>query len=400
MGMRGGACVAFVLLPFDALERVSPRAFMQELRSPSFRAPSMRSAFLVPVLFAAVAAALPASAQTLQGRAVDRETLQPLPDASVALVDTTGDVVASARSGPDGAFRLTAPRPGEYRLTAARIGYGTLLSAPVPLGEGQVVETEARVRPVALALDSVRVPVAAEAGITGQVMEAASGQPIVGARVALLDSRGLVVRSVESDAAGNFHLRVERPGAHRLRADRVGYRRSTSPPVTVVPDDTLRVEMRMSSEALVLEPLTVVASSRRLMRDRQLAEFEWRRAHSGWGRFLGPQEIRRINPFHASDVLQQVPHVRVQGGGLTRMVTLPHRRRGSCLPTVYVDGHYRRVDGDFPLDNMVAGTTIAAVEVYQNPWAAPAQYGPLVDLDCGVIVLWTHPAGDQDEDRA
>jgi hypothetical protein len=356
----------------------------------------MRFAFLLPVLLAALAAAFPADAQTLHGRAVDRETLQPLPDAAVALVDSTGAVVASGRTDAEGAFRLTAPEPGEYRLTAGRIGYGTLLSVPVALAEGQVVESEARVRPVALAMDSLRVPVAAEAGITGQVLEAASGQPIVGARVALLDGRGLVVRSAESDAAGNFHLRVSRPGAHRLRADRVGYRRSTSPPVTVVPDDTMRVEMRMSAEALVLEPLTVVASSRSLMRDRQLAEFEWRRDHAGWGNFLGPQEIRRINPFSASDVLQRVPHVQVHGGGLTRVVTLTNRRLGSCLPTVYVDGHYRRVDGDFPLDNMVQGTSIAAVEVYQNPWTAPAQYGPIGNLECGVIVLWTHPAGDRD----
>lgn len=399
MGMRGTACVAFVLLPPEHRAR-SSAPFMQELRSLPFRALSMRSAFLVPVLFAVLAAALPAPAQTLRGRAVDRETLQPLPDASVALVDSAGEVVASTRSGPDGAFRLAAPGPGEYRLAASRIGYGTLLSAPVPLAEGQVVETEARVRPVPLALDSVRVPVAAEAGITGQVMEAASGQPIVGARVALLDSRGLVVTSAESDAAGNFHLRVRRPGAHRLRAERVGYRRSTSPPVTVVPDDTVRVEMRMSSEALVLEPLTVVASSRSLMRDRQLAEFEWRREHSGWGHFLGPQEIRRINPFHASDVLQRVPHVQVHGGGLSRMVSLPHSRRGRCLPTVYVDGHHRPVDGDFPLDNMVEGSSIAAVEVYQNPWAAPAQYGPMGGSECGVIVIWTRPVDDRDGDRA
>lgn len=354
----------------------------------------MRSAFLVSALLTA-AAALPAHAQTLQGRAVDRETLQPVAEATVALVDSTGEVVVSARSGADGAFRLTAPRPGEYRLTAMRNGYGTMLSAPVALAEGQVVESEARVRPEALAMDSARGPVAEEAGITGQVLEATSGQPIVGARVALLNVRGLTVTTVETDARGGFHLPVRHAGAHRLRAERVGYQRSLSPPLTVVPDDTLRVEMRMSSEALVLAPLTVVASSRRLMRDAQLAEFEYRRQHSGWGRFLGPQEIRRINPFQASDVLQHVPFVQVSGGGLTRTVTLRQRRRwGSCVPTVYVDGHYRRIDSDFPLDDMVEGSNIAAVEVYHDPWAAPAQYGPMGNLDCGVIVIWTHPVGE------
>jgi hypothetical protein len=354
----------------------------------------MRSTLLFSAVLLAAAAALPARAQTLQGRAVDRETLQPLPDAALALVDTAGEVVASGRSGGDGAFRLTAPRPGEYRLTASRLGYGTLVSAPVALDQGQVVESEARVRPVPVVMDSVRVPVAERAGITGRVMEATSGQPIVGARVALLNNRGLVVTAVETDAAGGFHLPVRRPGGHRLRAERVGYQRSLSPPLTVVPDDTLRVEMRMSAEALVLAPLTVVASSRSLMRNRQLAEFEYRREHSGWGRFLGPEEIRRMNPFQATDVLQRMPHVQVHGGGLVRVVTLTHRQRGSCLPTVYVDGHYRRADGDFPLDNLVEGTSIAAVEVYQNPWAAPGQYGPVGDLECGVIVIWTRPPGD------
>ena len=355
----------------------------------------MRSAFLVSAVLTA-AAALPAHAQTLQGRAVDRETLQPVAEATVALVDSTGEVVVSARSGADGAFRLTAPRPGEYRLTAVRNGYGMMMSAPVALADGQVVEAEARVRPEAPEAEVAAGPVAERAGITGQVLEATSGQPIAGARVALVNFRGLTVTTVETDAAGAFHLPVRHPGAHRLRAERVGYQRSLSPPLTVVPDDTLRVEMRMSSEALVLEPLTVVASSRRLMRDVQLAEFEYRRQRSGWGRFVGPEEIRRINPFHASDVLQRVPFVQVSGGGLTRSVTLRQRRRfGSCVPTVYVDAHYRRIDSDFTLDDMVAGSTIAAVEVYQDPWAAPAQYGPIGNLDCGVIMIWTHPVGER-----
>ncbi len=356
----------------------------------------MRSAFLASALLAAALAAPPAFAQTLQGRAVDRETMQPIAEAAVALVDSAGGVVVSARSGVDGTFRLTAPRPGEYRLTALRGGYGMMMSGPVALASGQVVETEARVRPEAPAAQAPAGPVAAEAGITGQVMESTSGQPIVGARVALLDARGLTVTTGETDASGAFHLPVRQPGAHRLRAERVGYQRSLSPPLSVLPDDTLRVEMRMSADALVLEPLTVVASSRRLMRDAQLAEFEYRRQNSGWGRFLGPQDIRRINAFQASDVLQHVPFVQVSGSALQRSVTLRHRRLGgSCLPTVYVDGHYRRMDGGIPLDALVSGSTIAAVEVYQDPFSAPAQYGPMRDMDCGVIVIWTHPVGDR-----
>jgi 5-hydroxyisourate hydrolase-like protein (transthyretin family) len=365
----------------------------------------MRIALL---LLAALAAALPAAAQTVQGRAVDRETQQPIADASVALVDGEGEAVATGRTGPDGGFRLTARQAGDYRVTATRIGYRTLLSAVVTLGEGVVVPVEVRVTPQPVTLDTAVALASAPAGISGRVLEAESDRPVAGATVALLNGRGQPVRDAVTDADGRFHLRVGEAGSHQLRAQRVGFQRATSPALTVTPGDTLQVEMRMSTGTVVLAPLTVVAASRSVMRDRQMAEFDWRRENQPWGRYLGPEDIARINPFKASDVMQQVPFVRVEGG-LYRVVTLRAPfGRGRCLPTVYVDGHYAPTSGGggggfaarrmgaappITLDEVVSGTTIAAVEVYDRPSMAPAEYAPRGGSECGVVVIWTRPPG-------
>lgn len=355
-----------------------------------------RFAFFLPLLLASLLA-LPARAQTVQGRAVDRETQQPVADAAVVLVDAEGDAVARGRTRPDGTFRLTAPRPGEYRLTASRLGYRTMLSAVVPLAEGQVVDVEARIAPSPVVLDTTSVQVAAEAGISGRVMETTSDRPIAGVTVTLRNGRGHNVARAVTDEAGRFHLRVRAPGQHELRASRVGYREAAAPRMTLTPSDTLQVELRMSTGAVVLAPLTVVATSRNLVRDQQLAEFDWRRTHQPWGRFLGPEQVRRINAFHVTDVLQEVPFVQVVGTFSQKTVTLraPYGR-GRCVPTVYADGHYIPVSRDNSVNDWISGSTVMAVEVYDRPAMAPPEFGPRGrSLDCGVVVIWTRPPGER-----
>lgn len=367
---------------------------------PPFRsrsAASMRTRFLLAALLASMA--LPAHAQTVQGRAVDRETLQPITDASLALLDATGAAVATARSGADGAFRITAPEPGEYRLTASRVGYRTMISAVVPLGEGQVVDAEARLSPQPVVLDTARVVGEVAAGVNGRVLEEGADRPVAGARVTLINARGLAAARAVTDEEGRFHLRVRDPGAYRMRTERVGYQRVQSPEVTVDPGDTVQVELRMSTETVVLAPLTVIGSPRRLLRDAHMASFQWRQAHNPWGRFLGPERIRRLNPFHTSDILQHVPFVTVSGG-LRRHVLLGRGTRtitgggGQCLPNVYVDGRPLRVSADFTLDELVIGSTVAAVEVYASPVSAPGEFPARDNPYCGVIVLWTRAPGE------
>jgi hypothetical protein len=171
----------------------------------------------------------------------------------------------------------------------------------------------------------------------------------------------------------------------------VGYRAATSGAITVMPDDTVQVELRLSTEAVLLAPLTVVASTRQLMRDHQLAGFEFRRQRQPFGRFMGPDDIRRINPFNASDVLQQMPMVQLMPGEsrFDRIVTLPGRRGGRCLPSVYLDGRPVRLVYGMTIDDLVSGRSLAAVELYSRASSAPGEFPPLQNWDCGVVVIWT-----------
>jgi hypothetical protein len=164
-----------------------------------------------------------------------------------------------------------------------------------------------------------------------------------------------------------------------------------------------------------------VASSRDVTRNSRLAAFEWRRENHPWGRFVGPEQIARIRPSVASDVLQQVPFVQIGGQPPVRQATLRGRFGDRCIPTVYVDGQRipapaGRFDApdrsspqltpfarSFPvssdagpssagvnLDDLVSGGDLVAVEVYDRPFEAPVEFGPAeAQINCGVIVVWT-----------
>jgi hypothetical protein len=341
---------------------------------------------LLPALIA-TAAPHAAHAQTLQGRAVDRATQQPVADAEIALVDAQGEATATVRSGADGGFRITGSTAGEYRLAVHRAGYQVMLSATVQLAEGQVLQVEARLTPQPAEVAASTAGPAADRGISGRVAEAGTGRPIPQASVALVNGHGQHVTRVTTDARGIFHLPVPAPDRYQLRAERVGYQRSTSRHITVVPSDTVRVELLMSTDAVVLAPLTVVASSRSVARNSRLAAFDWRAEHNPWGRFVGPEQIQRIRPMFATDVLQHVAGVQVEGSGLNRVPTVRGRLGSRCVPTFYVDGHH---SSGISLDELVSGPDVVAVEVYDQPYEAPVEFlPPGSHLPCGVIVVWT-----------
>ena len=106
-----------------------------------------------------------------------------------------------------------------------------------------------------------------------------------------------------------------------------------------------------------------------------------------------------MNAFHATDVLQRLPHLRVEGGGLNRAVTLPVRGgtfSGSrrCTPNLYVDGIPVRLSEEWTVDEIIPGRSIAAVELYHSPAFTPGEFPARQDPFCGVLVVWTEVLGD------
>lgn len=334
----------------------------------------------------------PAWAQALEGRVTETGTLQPVPGATVSMLDSAGSIVGRAVADSSGAFRIRAPEPGEFRLSTVRVGYRPTLTRAVALAAQQTLAVEVRMATAPVALDTAVAVGPRRSGIAGRVVDDQTGRPVAGVTVTLLTSRELRAARAQTDSEGVFHLRVPQADGFQLRAERVGYRAATSGAITVMPDDTVQVELRLSTEAVLLAPLTVVAASRQLMRDHQLAGFEWRRQRQPFGRFMGPEDISRINPFYASDVLQQMPMVRLETGGesrFDRIVTLPGRRGGRCLPSVYLDGRPVRLFQGMTLDDLVSGRSLAAVELYSRASSAPGEFPPRQNWDCGVVVIWT-----------
>lgn len=357
---------------------------------------------IIPRIFrlAALAAlflALPAAAQSLEGRVTESAALQPVAGAQVTLLDAVGDVVSTAVTDAAGAFRLQAPAAGEYRLRAERVGLRTTITRLVPLAPGETLAVEVRMGAEPVVLDTTLASAPRRAGISGQVLDDITGLPVPGATVTLLDTRELRAGRAQTDSSGRFYLRISAAGGYFLRTERPGYQGATSNRITVAPDDTVEVELRVSTRSVLLAPLTVVSASQQVMRDHQLAGFEWRRDKQPFGRYLGPEEIERINPFYASDVLQQVPMVQVisvPGSPFDRLVVLPARGRGMgpngrCVPNLYVDGRRTTLTQGLTLDQLVVGRSLAAVEVYTSPNGAPGEFPPLDDPFCGVVVIWT-----------
>lgn len=344
------------------------------------------------LVLAALLAASPAAAQVVQGRAVSRETLEPVSGAIVALVDTAGEAVASAATDAEGAFTLAAPAAGEFHLEAIRPGYRATLTRAVAVPAGELVSVEVRMGLLPAGWNPGPPP----PGVSGRVLDDRTGEPLAGASVSLLNRRDVRVGRAQTADDGTFALEIPHAGGFVLRAERRGYVGTESERLELNPHDSVRVELRMGTDAVVLAPLTVTAGPRGLRRDHQLAGFEWRRRNQAWGRYMGPEEIRRMNAFHPTDVLQQIPFVRVEGT-FDRIVTLPVRggRIGAsrrCIPNLYVDGNPVRMMAGLTIDQVVGGD-LAAVEVYASPSSAPGEFPARDNPFCGVVVVWTEVGG-------
>ena len=106
----------------------------------------------------------------------------------------------------------------------------------------------------------VQTPPIAAQNVRGRLLDDETEQPISFASVRLLSERNDTVAGVASDSAGSFLLAARAPGRYRFFVERIGYRSAVSPLVALFSGDTLDVEFRLSTEAVLLSPLTVTAS--------------------------------------------------------------------------------------------------------------------------------------------
>ena len=99
-----------------------------------------------------VAHCLPATAQVVRGRLVERGRDVAVATAMMSLVDPSGALAVHTLTRRNGLFHLAAPGPGTYRVRADRIGYATTFSDFFALAAGDTLalDMEAPVEAVEL----------------------------------------------------------------------------------------------------------------------------------------------------------------------------------------------------------------------------------------------------------
>jgi hypothetical protein len=239
-----------------------------------------------------------------------------------------------------------------------------------------------RAFPWVLLLCLLARPLAAQV-VAGRVIDHGSETGVSDVSIALVDSIGAVIQDVVSDASGEFVVRAPRIGWYRIRAARIGYEVTTSRIFGVGAGDTVRVELRIATEPITLPPLRVVSPGTPPNRRLAAAGFYERQEHfrNRGARFFTLEDIERLGPARWTDLLREVPQVRIGGRSYQYEVTT---RRGRPM-TVWINGqHYRGIR----VEELVSGANITAMEVY--PEWPPAQYMcSRCDPRSGAIVIWT-----------
>jgi hypothetical protein len=232
--------------------------------------------------------------------------------------------------------------------------------------------------------------------VRGKITDGLSGRPVSAAVIQVLNPDSSLRAATTTGKDGTFSL-TPAPGLFVLRVERLGFATTLSKPLEMSRADTLNFEIRLPRSPVALESLSVVAEP------ADPSGF-YERQKWGWGKFIGPEEIKRIHPTQAGDVVNgslgffSYPAKR---GWLTRM----ENRGRYCSPTVYLDRALvargtstlrsggRGQGTGVRLDELVPASQIRAVELYQDAAEAPAEFhadGGPGGGDCGVIVLWTY----------
>ena len=211
--------------------------------------------------------------------------------------------------------------------------------------------------------------------VTGWVLEGETGTGIPGADVTLHDTAGAAVASSLTAEDGRFVLLAPEPGSYTLRATRLGYVDGRTAAIDVGESESVVTELLLSTDAVVLEPLRVVARDRNA-RQRLLREHYLR--------------MRRLEDAHGRTMFPRTELVRYDGWSYDSFMKIvaPRTGRIGCAPVVYWDGWKWTPDAYMPIAD------IEGIEFHGG--MGPVDTPFVNERGCGVILVWTRPHGEED----
>ncbi len=249
---------------------------------------------------------------------------------------------------------------------------------------------------------------AAAQRLSGTVRDSA-GQPIPEVRVEL---RG-TGRLTATDANGKYEISAKAPGSYVVEMRRLGFQpKATS--VMLEAETRQRLDAVLTVVARQLDAQTIAATAP----DRSLARAGFYQrmldADKGLlhGSFITPEQLELRRPSRITQILADLPGVRVAGGPRGGTMGIIMSRRGNCVMTVYLDGaraepgsmargaavtsiwgsvQASRGGGggtDWSIDNEIPASDVAAIEVYPLAVSTPARFQQL-NGTCGVVAIWT-----------
>jgi hypothetical protein len=324
----------------------------------------------------------PMGASAVIGHVTDPETLKPVSQAEVSIAWTDFEIskefglrrtphVVRDTTNASGAYRLCGLPSSLQATLQARRGSAVTAEIPISLGDRPV---ELRARSVLLAPDSAAT--SGKASVSGKVV--LEGSPTnAGSRVELAGTDIVAL----TDEKGEFTMRNLPSGSRMLIARHLGYAADVLP-VDLSSHEEKRVTIKLPKFVAMMDPVLVTAR-----RSAALDKIGFNdRKKTGFGYFVGPDRLEKLHPYQITDILRQVPGIRVNYSPNGETVSSSRGVGSGCVQYFLDDMPFTElVPGD--INHFVTGGEVVAVEVYQDS-NTPARY-MRAGASCTTIVLWT-----------
>jgi uncharacterized protein (DUF2141 family) len=317
------------------------------------------------------------------GHVHDPETLRPLAhiEVSLAWMDLLVSKEVGIRRTPrlvrdttdsSGAFRLCGLPSALQATLQARHGSVATAEIPIALGE-RPVELLAR----DLLLGAEDSAAKSGAATVSGVVTLEGNAPAAGSRVELAGTDKVAM----TNEKGEFEMQNLPSGSRVLVARHLGFGAKVVP-VDLSSREQRHVEIKLAKFVAVMDPVLVTARRSAALDRVGFGE----RSRTGGGYYLGPDRIARMHAFTVTDVLRQVPGLRVTYTPEGPAIEPGRGEMSGCVQYYLDDMPYTEMTpGD--INNFVNGGEIAAVEVYQAGLAPGRFIG--ARSGCVTIVLWT-----------
>jgi hypothetical protein len=239
--------------------------------------------------------------------------------------------------------------------------------------------------------------------IVGRLIDAETGGPIADATIALIDETGSPVAGTLTDPNGAFRVALPSPGTVVLRAQRIGYRGSATEPLTIGREETVELEVRLSTEAVLLDPVTVITESRpwwEAERDPRVWGFYDRMdrlGRTGVGRFITAEDLVPLSGLPGWMILTSPLGFGIQAdmaprGTVQRSISIRGPLRERCNPVYFLDGLPFRAGEAVvhtTIETLAHEDRLEGIEMF-SPWYVPSEFASFLRHDerC-VVSIWT-----------